>query len=346
MKRTTLALTVAAFALTTSCFAVTAKICIDPGHGGSDPGAGGFGQSEATNVLNTSLKFKTWLDKDTNDAGGGGSWSVVMTRSTDVYVSLQGRCDVANNAGANRFMCIHNNAFNTTANGTETFCSPTAGTTTQDLRNKVQDRMIQAWGRANRGVKTAAYYVLEHTAMNAELAELAFVDNAGDSVYTGSATHQDTAAKYHLYAIQNHFGLTAYTPVVAQTYVVDNTSSGFSASTNWTLSTSEPGYYGTNYRARATGSVSDAAQWTATIATGGNYTMSAWWTSNANRAAAAPYILPDGTTVAKNQQTSGGVWNTLASKSLSSGANSIKLSCWTTAGYYVIADAVKFVGPN
>ena len=337
---------VAALALATSSWAVTAKICIDAGHGGTDSGATGNGQLEKTNVLNTSLKFKAWLDKDTNDGGGGGSWSIVMTRSSDITVSLQGRCDIANNAGANRFMSIHNNAFNTTAYGTETYCSPTAGTTTQDLRNKVHDRTIQAWGRYNRGVKTASYYVLVNTSMSAELAEPAFIDNAGDSAYTGSATQQDTLAKYHMYAIQNHYGLTAYTPQVAVTYVVDNTSSGFAASSNWYASTSTPGYYGSNYMVRPTAAVSDAAQWTASIAAAGSYTMSAWWTAGSNRPAAVPYILPDGSVVNKNQQVSGGVWNTLGSKSLAAGSQSIKLSCWTTAGYFAIADAVKFVGPN
>ena len=346
MKRGVFVGIVAALALATSSWAATAKICIDAGHGGSDPGAGGFGQSEARNVLNTSLKFKAWLDKDTNDGAGGGSWSIVMTRTSDVYVSLQGRCNIANNAGANRFMCIHNNAFNGAAHGTETFCYTSYSSTTADLRNKVQARMLQAWGRYNRGNKTANFYVLKYTNMPAELAELAFIDNAGDSVYTGSSTHQDSAAKYHMYAIQNHYGLSAYAPNTAATYIVDNSGSGFSASSNWWTSTSTAGYYGSNYAVRGTDAVSDAASFTANIGASGNYAMSAWWTAGGNRAASAPYILPDGSVVNKNQQTGGGGWSSLATKSLGSGARTIKLSCWTTAGYYVIADAVKFVGPN
>ena len=337
---------VAAFALATSSWSATAKICIDPGHGGSDPGAVGNGQTEAANNLNTSLKFKAWLDKDTNDGAGGGSWSIVMTRTSNVYVSLQGRCTIANNAAANRFMCFHNNAFNGAAHGTSTFCVSNPSSTSADLRNKVHERMLQAWGRTNRGTQTANFYVLKYTNMPAELAELAFIDNAADSVYTGSSTHQDTAAKYQMYAIQNHYGLTAYAPNTAATYVVDNSGSGFSASSSWWTSTSTAGYYGSNYAVRGTGSVSDAASFTANIGASGNYAMSAWWTAGGNRAASAPYILPDGSVVNKNQQTGGGGWSSLATKSLGSGARTIKLSCWTTAGYYVVADAVKFVGPN
>ena len=347
MKRGVIVVTAAAaFALATTSWAATAKICIDPGHGGSDPGATGNGQLEKTNVLNTALKFKAWLDKDTNDAGGGGSWTIVMTRSSDVSVSLQGRCDIANNAAANRFMSIHNNAFNNSANGTETFSHTSNGATSNDLRNKVHDRTIQAWGRVNRGVKQADFAVLRNTSMPAELAEPGFIDHAGDAVYTGGASHQDNLAKHHMFAIQNHYGLTAYTPQVAQTYIVDNTSSGFSASSGWWTSTSTAGYYGSNYHVRGTAAVSDPAQWTANLAASGNYAMSAWWTGGTNRAASAPYILPDGSTVNKNQQINGGSWQSLATKSLGSGNRTIRLSCWTTAGFHVIADAVRFVGPN
>lgn len=324
----------------------TAKVCIDPGHGGSDPGAIGNGQYEKTNVLNTGLKFKAWLDKDTNDPAGGGSWNVIMTRSTDVDVSLQGRCDIANNAGANRFMSIHNNAASDpSANGTETY-SYTAPSTASDLRDKVQQRMLEAWNRTNRGVKTADFYVLKYTNMPATLSELAFITNSGDAAYTGDPYWQDVAGKAHMFALQNHYGLAAYTPTTAQTYIVDNAGSGFYASSNWWTSTSTAGYYGTNYHVRGTAAVSDPAQWTANVAASGNYQIYAWWTAGSNRAPSAPYILPNGSTVYVNQQTNGGQWNLLGTVSLSAGNQTTKLSCWTTSGYYVIADAIKYYGPN
>jgi hypothetical protein len=299
-----------------------------------------------TNVLDTALKFKAWLDKDTQDTAGGGSWSIVMTRTTDVYVSLQGRCDIANNNSCNRFMSIHNNAASdTSANGTETYAY-TAPSTSSDLRDKIQTRMIEAWNRTNRGVKTADFYVLKYTNMPATLSELAFITNAADSVYTGSSSWQDLAGKAHMFALQNHYGLTAYTPLTAQTYIIDNGTSGFSASSNWYASTNVAGYYGTNYHVRATASVSDPAQWTATVATSGNYQIYAWWTAASDRAPSAPYILPDGTIVKVNQQANGGQWNLLGTVSLSAGAQTTKLSCWTTSGYYVIADAIKYYGPQ
>src|SRR5262245_26106365 len=120
-----------------------AKICIDAGHGGSDPGAVGSGQQEKANVLDCCNKFKSWLDLDNGDGGGGGSWTNVRTRTSDVYVSLQGRCDISNANGADRFMSTHNNAC-CGASGTETFSWSSTGTGA-NLRNNVQSRSVQAW---------------------------------------------------------------------------------------------------------------------------------------------------------------------------------------------------------
>src|SRR6476620_10776343 len=108
-QRASLLFAVSAFVCMSS-LSMGAKLCLDPGHGGSDPGATSCNGAhlEKTNTLNTELKFRTWLNSDTSDGGGGGSWSVVMTRTTDVFVSLQGRCDISNNNGADRFMSIHN----------------------------------------------------------------------------------------------------------------------------------------------------------------------------------------------------------------------------------------------
>ncbi|HPB30195.1 MAG TPA: N-acetylmuramoyl-L-alanine amidase [Candidatus Sumerlaeota bacterium] len=134
--------------------------------------------------------------------------------------------------------------------------------------------------------------------------------------------------------------------IVGVSVIVDNTSSGFTASSNWWASTSTPGYYGTNYHCRGTAAVSDAAKWSVTLPSTGTYKVYARWTAGTNRAASAPYIVTHAggnTTVSVNQQANGGTWQLLGTWSFNSGtAIRVQLSCWTTAGYYVIADAVKF----
>jgi len=117
-----------------------------------------------------------------------------MTRDTDVFVTLAGRSAYSNSNDADRFMCIHSNAFgDTSANGTETFSLAATGTGSQ-LRNLVQAEMIDAWGLTNRGNKTASYAVLRDTAAPAVLHELAFIPNPTDAVKPASPAEPPKAA--------------------------------------------------------------------------------------------------------------------------------------------------------
>jgi N-acetylmuramoyl-L-alanine amidase len=187
-------------------------ICIDPGHGGMDPGGVGTGMQEKHIVLDTASRFRDLLEADTADTAGGGEWMVIMTRGDDTFVGLSARAAYANDRGADRFMSIHSNAFaDPSANGTETF-SLTEGGTGSALRNLVQEEMIAAWGLRNRGNKTANFAVLRETSMPAELHELAFITNAVDAAKLANPADRQLAAAAHLKAIQRHFGLAAYIP--------------------------------------------------------------------------------------------------------------------------------------
>jgi len=128
--------------------------------------------------------------------------------------------------------------------------------------------------------------------------------------------------------------------------IADNGDDSFSASGNWFVGSSTPGYYGNDYHVRATGSVSDAAQWDVSLSDGGQWEVFARWSAGANRASAAPYIInyANGTsTVYANQQQNGGDWVSLGTYTFNQGPNSVNLSCWTSSGTFVIADSVRFL---
>ncbi|MCL6518214.1 MAG: hypothetical protein K6T99_00100 [Armatimonadetes bacterium] len=128
--------------------------------------------------------------------------------------------------------------------------------------------------------------------------------------------------------------------------IVDNSDAGFSASANWSTGTIAKDKYGPNYRFRQTQATSDPATWTFNLPVPGRYEVYAWWSAGTNRSATAPYIVyysGGSQTVVKNQQTSGGTWNSLGAWEFASGSNQVKLSCWTTTGYVVIGDAVRMV---
>jgi len=307
------------------------KICIDPGHGGSDPGAVALGDEEATFNLDIGLRARSLFQQD--------GATVYMTRTTDATVSLQGRCDIANNAGCSSFLCTHCNAGGGT--GTETFAYA-SGTTAANLASRVQSELVSHMGTTNRGVKYESFYVLVNTNMPAILGEVAFIDTQADNDKLSSATYRQEAARAYLHGTQSWYGYTPHDP--ASDIIVDNTSGSFSCSGNWATGTSSTDKYGSDYRYRSTAAVSDPATWQPTLSTR-SYAVYAWWPAGSNRSASAPYIVHynGGTaTINKNQQTSGGQWNLLGTWSFTNG-NNVQLSCWTTAGYNVMADAIKFV---
>jgi len=308
------------------------KICLDPGHGGSDPGAVALGDRESDFNLDICLRARSLFQLD--------GATIVMTRTSDVDVSLQGRCDIANNNGCNRFECSHCNAGGGT--GTETFCYPNSGSTTYDLRDKIQAELVAHMATVNRGVKTADFYVLRNTVMPAILAEVAFIDTQPDNDKLSSPTYRQEAARAYLHGTQSHYGMTPHDPVAD--IIVDNTSASFSCSGNWSTGTSSTDKYGVDYRYRSTAAVSDPATWAPSLAAR-NYAVYAWWPAGANRSSSAPYIINyngGSTTIRVNQQTSGGAWNYLGTWAFTTG-NNVQLSCWTTTGYVVMADAIKFV---
>ena len=153
------------------------KIMIDPGHGGSDPGASGpSAPHEATLVLRCGTALKNRI---VNECGG----TVKMTRTTDTFISLSSRKASSVSYDPYIFCSLHLNAFNTTAKGTETYYYWTSGNSSL-LANKVQAQLIanfktvSGFTPTNRGVKTANYTVIMgSSSVPAVLTEGLFVDN-------------------------------------------------------------------------------------------------------------------------------------------------------------------------
>jgi len=132
------------------------------------------------------------------------------------------------------------------------------------------------------------------------------------------------------------------TPGTPSDIILD--TNAVSASSSWSVGTSATDKYGPDYRFRGTGAVSDPATWNWTAPQAGNYEIYAWWSQGSNRSATAPYVISrsgGSSTVYRNQQSGGGSWQSLGTFAINAGANSVMLSCWTTAGYVVIADAIK-----
>ncbi|WP_320935302.1 N-acetylmuramoyl-L-alanine amidase [Bacteroides nordii] len=92
-------------------------VVIDAGHGGHDPGAVGKISKEKNINLNVALKLGSMIKKNCDDV------KVIFTRTKDVFIPLNRRAEIANNAKADLFISIHTNALanNRTAKGASTW---------------------------------------------------------------------------------------------------------------------------------------------------------------------------------------------------------------------------------
>jgi N-acetylmuramoyl-L-alanine amidase len=79
-------------------------IVIDAGHGGKDPGCQGLVHKEKDVSLAVALKLGKFIEENLKDV------KVIYTRTTDVFVDLEDRAQVANKAKADLFISIHCNA--------------------------------------------------------------------------------------------------------------------------------------------------------------------------------------------------------------------------------------------
>lgn len=92
-------------------------VVIDAGHGGKDPGAKGTIINEKAINLGIALKLGKLITQNHQDV------QVVYTRSSDKFVELDERANIANRCKADLFISIHTNAVakGNNAHGTETY---------------------------------------------------------------------------------------------------------------------------------------------------------------------------------------------------------------------------------
>lgn len=154
------------------------RIILDPGHGGTDPGAlGKDGYEEKRIALAIALEVR-WLL-------GGAVHEIVMTRDDDRYIGLTARCKMANRWPADLFVSIHLNADpdadlpgDHEARGQEIWIYP-AALQSRKLAECVAAEIKAAFpDEPFRGVKEDDLAVCRMTQMPAILIEVGFIDNS------------------------------------------------------------------------------------------------------------------------------------------------------------------------
>lgn len=202
------------------------RICIDVGHGGIDSGAVGNGLKEKDITLKIALKVRDLL-KDVCE--------VVMTREVDKYVSLQERCDIANNNKADYFISIHvNSAGKIKATGFESYVSRFASQKSKELGKKIHDSLAQFYtskGFVDRGFKEAGFYVLNNTKMPAIVIENLFINNPNEAKYLSDESFINDLSNAIVTALKEALGII--TPVANKTSIVGQSKASVLQAQTW-----------------------------------------------------------------------------------------------------------------
>lgn len=152
------------------------KIFIDPGHGGSDPGAVANGLREKDLTLKIAKHIQDYLK--------GYNCSVKMSRTNDKTLSLSQRTNDANRWGADYFLSVHINAGGGTGYEDYIYNKLSNTSKTAKIRDTVHgeiSKTLKKYGITNRGKKKANFHVLRESRMPAMLSENLFIDTTNDA---------------------------------------------------------------------------------------------------------------------------------------------------------------------
>lgn len=208
-------------------------VILDPGHGGKDPGATNRYGTEAFYNLKLSGLAKRKLEER--------GFKVVMTRSSDRFLSLQERVDHANTITENAvFISIHFNAGGSHARGIETFTlSPPGvahygrGHRPDDNRTRIGNQQDSAnialatalHGSAltrlgqntlDRGIKRARFNVLSGVRHPAVLFEGGFMSHSHEARLIHDDRFQNALAVAIADAVVRYRAAVSRSPVISQ----------------------------------------------------------------------------------------------------------------------------------
>ncbi|MDR2131523.1 MAG: N-acetylmuramoyl-L-alanine amidase [Odoribacteraceae bacterium] len=137
-------------------------ICIDPGHGGEDPGARNGKVKEKDITLDIALRLGKLIQQAYPDM------KIVYTRTKDVAVALKTRGEMANKAKAQLFISIHVNSVKSAApKGVEVYV----------LGLHVSEASLQVAMRENGAIRYEADYSVKYSGFNPDEMESYIIFN-------------------------------------------------------------------------------------------------------------------------------------------------------------------------
>lgn len=174
------------------------RVVIDAGHGGKDTGAISVtGRTEKEFNLAMVTKVNELLKKEP-------LIDVIMTRTDDTFVELDGRVAIANDNNADLFLSIHGNKWTPSTSGTETYYYRAESL---DFANTIHKHLAAATGLPDRGVRQQPFRVVKGTTMPGVLVEVGYLSNKNDEKKMYDEAFQNQVAASLVAAIKDYLNI-------------------------------------------------------------------------------------------------------------------------------------------
>ena len=198
------------------------NICIDPGHGGKDPGhlAG----------KNLEKKYTLLLARELGDQLAKAGFKVSYTRSNDTFVDLPARAEIARKKNADLFVSLHFNSVDgpgaEAVKGVEVYCMTPAHAASTNARGEgsamgpcignrsdaknvvlayqMQKALVTKLGLEDRGMRRARFLVLRNAETPAILIECGFLSNAAEARKIYDSKYRQELAKTIVQGLQDY----------------------------------------------------------------------------------------------------------------------------------------------
>ena len=202
-------------------------ICLDPGHGGKDPGFQVSGHDEK--------KYTLLLAQELRDQLARAGFKVSLTRSRDTFLELPDRPDLARRQKADLFVSLHFNAFPSapaSVQGAEVYCLTPAGAPSTNAKGEVggagwyagnqynaknlllayqmQKALTQEAGVEDRAVHRARFAVLRDAVMPAVLVEAGYMSHPVEGKKIFDAGYRRQLARAMVDAIKEYERVTEH----------------------------------------------------------------------------------------------------------------------------------------
>lgn len=194
-------------------------VCLDPGHGGKDPGN--------LDGKNQEKKYTLLLAQEVASMLKEAGIRTIFTRSSDRFIELPSRPEVANRNRADLFLSLHfNSAPVKSVSGIEVYCLTPAGASSTNARGEgasarnfpgnaqneknvllayeLQRSLLRRLSAEDRGVHRARFSVLRDARMPAVLVEGGFMTHAAEGRKLATASYRQEMARAIVLGVEGY----------------------------------------------------------------------------------------------------------------------------------------------